>query len=246
MRLASYGYDVLIVTLLISAGLMAGGYFIEGLPILHYGVMALGLFLLLFTLYFFRDPNRTLPDEDPDRIVIAPADGKVFLLHDIVESDYLKGPGKLIAIFLSPLDVHVNRNPINGVVELKDYHKGEFVPAFKDKSSEVNERTHIGVNGKHIRLLMKQIAGTIARRIVCPLEIGTQVQIGERYGMIKFGSRTDLLVPPGLEILVKPGDKVVGGQTIICRIPVGYNMERELSATSKSSITNPEDLWQSE
>ena len=246
MRLASYGLDVLIVTLLISVGLIAGGFFVEGLPVLHYGLMALGLFLLLFTLYFFRDPNRTMPDEDLDRIIIAPADGKVFLLHDIVEPNYLKGPGKLIAIFLSPLDVHVNRNPINGVVELKDYHEGEFIPAFKDKSSEVNERTHIGVKGKHIRLLMKQIAGTVARRIVCPLEVGNQVQIGERYGMIKFGSRTDLLVPPGLEILVKPGDKVVGGQTIICRIPKGYNMERELSGAAKSNGTNSEDLWQSE
>lgn len=219
MKFARYGYDVLIITLLIALGLIIGGAFISEIPILRYGLILLGLFLGAFALYFFRDPDRPMPSEDPDRMVLSPADGKVFLVHNVEEKEYLKGPGTLIAIFLSPLDVHVNRNPISGTVEHKVYHKGKFVPAFKDKSSEVNERTHIGIRGERISLMMKQIAGSVARRIVCPLEPGDRVTIGERFGMIKFGSRTDIIVPPHVEVLVKPGDRVVGGETILCRIP---------------------------
>ena len=218
MKLTRYGTDILVVTLLIALGLIIAGAMLE-LPILRYGLMALGVLLAAFTLYFFRDPDRPLPDEAEDRIILSPADGKVFLVHSVDDSEYHKGPATLIAIFLSPLDVHVNRNPITGVVDHVAYHKGKFVPAFKDKSSELNERTHIGIKGEHFRVFMKQIAGSIARRIVCPLKVGDQVVMGERFGMIKFGSRTDLIVPPDLEVLVKPGDRVVGGKTIICRMP---------------------------
>lgn len=218
MKLARYGYDVLIVTLLISLGLIVTGALLE-FPILRYGLMALGVLLAAFTLYFFRDPDRPVPNEDEGRIVLSPADGKVFLVHDVEDREYHKGPAKLVAIFLSPLDVHVNRNPISGTVDHFVYHKGKFVPAFKDKSSEVNERTHIGIKGENFSLLMKQIAGSVARRIVCPLSVGDPVVMGERFGMIKFGSRTDVIVPPDMEILVKPGDRVVGGVTILCRLP---------------------------
>ncbi len=230
MKLARYGYDVLTISLSIAIAFMIGGIFLHRPVFLSVLLILIGIFFAAFTLYFFRDPDRDLPDEDLSRIVIAPADGKVFLVHDVEEPDYLKGPGKQVAIFLSPLDVHVNRNPISGVIEHKAYHKGQFVPAFKDKSSEINERTHIGVKGEHTKLMMKQIAGTIARRIVCPLEEGEKVTIGERYGMIKFGSRTDIIVPPDVEIMVKPGDRVVGGKTILCRIP-----ERGSSVVSDSN-----------
>ncbi|MGE3800533.1 MAG: phosphatidylserine decarboxylase family protein [Candidatus Kapaibacterium sp.] len=218
MKLTRYGLDVLVVTLLIALGLIIGGLLIE-LPVVRWGMVTLGLLLSAFTLYFFRDPERTLPSEADGRTVISPADGKVFLIHDVEDTEYHKGPAKLVAIFLSPLDVHVNRNPISGEVDHMVYHKGEFVPAFKDKSSEVNERTHIGIRGEHFRLMMKQIAGAVARRIVCPLQVGDPVKVGERFGMIKFGSRTDLILPPEMEILVKPGDRVVGGVTIISRMP---------------------------
>ena len=218
MKLTRYGLDVLVVTLLIAGGLIVGGLFVD-LPIIRWGLLALGVFLTLFTLYFFRDPDRELPAEVQDRGVISPADGKVFLVHDIEDTEYHKGPAKLIAIFLSPLDVHVNRNPISGTIDHMVYHEGKFVPAFKDKSSEVNERTHIGIQGEHFRLMMKQIAGSVARRIVCPLTVGDRVEIGERFGMIKFGSRTDLILPPEMELLVKPGDRVVGGETILCVMP---------------------------
>ena len=218
MKLTRYGLDVLVVTLLIALGLIIGGLLIE-LPVVRWGMVILGLLLSAFTLYFFRDPERTLPAGADGRTVISPADGKVFLIHDVEDTEYHKGPAKLVAIFLSPLDVHVNRNPISGEVDHMIYHKGEFVPAFKDKSSEVNERTHIGIRGEHFRLMVKQIAGAVARRIVCPLQVGDPVKVGERFGMIKFGSRTDLILPPEMEILVKPGDRVVGGVTIISRMP---------------------------
>lgn len=218
MKLARYGYDVLIITLLIAIGLIIGGTFVE-MFWLRAGMIALGFFLAIFTLWFFRDPERSLPAGIDDDAVISPADGKVFLVHDVHDTEYHKGPAKLIAIFLSPVDVHVNRNPISGTVDHFAYHKGKFTPAFKDKSSEVNERTHIGIQGRNFRLLMKQIAGTVARRIVCPLTVGDEVFVGERFGMIKFGSRTDLIVPPEMVVEVKPGDRVVGGVTVICRMP---------------------------
>ena len=219
MKLTRYGIDVLVVALLISVGLIVGGLLIE-LPVVRWGMVTLGLLLAAFTLYFFRDPERMLPSEAEERAVISPADGKVFLVHSVEDTEYHKGPATLVAIFLSPLDVHVNRNPISGTVDHMIYHKGKFVPAFKDKSSEVNERTHIGIKGDHFRVLMKQIAGSVARRIVCPLKVGDEVHMGERFGMIKFGSRTDLILPPEMEILVKPGDKVVGGVTVISRMPL--------------------------
>ncbi len=219
MKLSRYGLDVLVITLLVAVGMIIVGLFIE-LPVIRWGMVALGLLLTSFTLYFFRDPDRMLPSDAEELAVISPADGKVFLVHDVEDTEYHKGPAKLVAIFLSPLDVHVNRNPISGTVDHMEYHKGKFIPAFKDKSSEVNERTHIGIQGAHFRVLMKQIAGSVARRIVCPLKVGDRVEMGERFGMIKFGSRTDLILPPDMEILVKPGDRVVGGVTVICRMPV--------------------------
>ena len=218
MKFARYGTDILVISLLIALALILGGAFVDTFWIKGL-LMGLGLFFALFTLYFFRDPDRLLPADIDNNTVIAPADGKVFLVHDIVDNEYHKGPAMLIAIFLSPLDVHVNRNPISGTVDHMVYHKGKFTPAFKDKSSEVNERTHIGIKGKNFRLMMKQIAGSVARRIVCPLEVGDEVLIGDRFGMIKFGSRTDLIVPPDMVLEVKPGDRVVGGLTVICRMP---------------------------
>lgn len=218
MKFARYGLDILVISLLVALAFIILGAFLDILW-LRAGLIGFGVLFAAFTLYFFRDPERYLPEEIDDYTVIAPADGKVFLVHDVEDMEYHRGPARLVAIFLSPLDVHVNRNPISGTVDYMVYHKGKFTPAFKDKSAEVNERTHIGIQGKHFRLLMKQIAGSVARRIVCPLKVGDDVVIGDRFGMIKFGSRTDLILPPNAEILVKPGDRVVGGETVLCRMP---------------------------
>jgi phosphatidylserine decarboxylase len=137
----------------------------------------------------------------------------------MVDNEYLKGPAKQISIFLSPLNVHVNRIPVSGKIDYYQYIKGKYIVAFDDKASDINERTHIGIRNERIAILFKQIAGAVARRIVCEVKVGDTVHVGERFGMIKFGSRMDLIVPPNMKIEVGIGDIVVAGETVICRLP---------------------------
>jgi len=173
---------------------------------------------------FFRDPDRTLPAGYTDNQLVSPADGKIVVIEDIInkeENIFPKDePLKQISIFLSPLNVHVNRNPINGTVKYLKYIKGEYLVAFDNKSSERNERTEIGVenssNGS--KVLFKQIAGFVARRIVFDLSEGCRVIAGERFGMIKFGSRVDILIRRDSKILVKMDQMVTGGETIIAEL----------------------------
>lgn len=220
MKLTRYGTDVIIVTLLLALGIFVAGMFIDILA-LRILLILLAVLLTAFTLYFFRDPERTIPEGSGAALgtVLSPADGKVVVIRDVVDNEYLKGPAKQISIFLSPLNVHVNRAPISGVVDYFMYNTGQFVAAFHDKASELNERTHIGFANDRVRILIKQIAGAIARRIVCKINVGDKVAIGDRFGMIKFGSRTDLIVPPEMIVRVELGQMVVGGETIICHLP---------------------------
>jgi len=219
MKLTRYGYDVIVVMALVTIALIVVGLFVD-IVWLKAFLMALALFLAAFTLYFFRDPDRTLPVESRDEgIVISPADGKVVVIQDVIDDEYHHGPAKQISIFLSPLNVHVNRFPLSGTVDYYKYVKGKYVVAFHDKASELNERTHIGISNGRIKVLFKQIVGAVARRIVCNVKVGDQAQIGDRFGMIKFGSRMDLLVPPEMTIEVKVGDLVVAGVTVLCKLP---------------------------
>lgn len=186
-------------------------------------LIVLAVLILGFTLYFFRDPARTAPAGATDeRLVLAPADGKVVLIDENVhEPLYIDGPAKQISIFLSPLNVHVNRVPADGVVEYVNYVAGEYLVAWHPKASEKNERSEIGV--KHptgTKVLFKQIAGAVARRIVYHLKVGDKVVAGERFGIVKFGSRMDILVPPHVELRAEVGDRVVAGETILGRIPL--------------------------
>jgi phosphatidylserine decarboxylase len=220
MKLTRYGTDVIVVTLLLALGLFVAGMFIEILP-LRILLVLLSVLLAAFTVYFFRDPERAIPDGSGESggIVLSPADGKVVVVKDLVDEEYVKGPAKQISIFLSPLNVHVNRAPISGTVEHFQYNTGQFVAAFHDKASDLNERTHIGISNGRIRVLTKQIAGAIARRIVCRIGVGDTVAIGERFGMIKFGSRTDVIVPAEMIVDVTIGQMVVGGETVLCHLP---------------------------
>lgn len=219
MKLTRYGYDVIIVMALVTVGLVIVGLFVD-IVWLKALLMALALFFAAFTIYFFRDPERTLPaGSDDEGIVISPADGKVVVIQDVIDNEYHHGPAKQISIFLSPLNVHVNRFPLSGTIDYYKYVEGKYVVAFHDKASELNERTHIGISNRRIKVLFKQIAGAVARRIVCNVKVGDHVQIGDRFGMIKFGSRMDLLVPPDMEITVKIGDLVVAGVTVLCKVP---------------------------
>ncbi|MBI4853797.1 MAG: phosphatidylserine decarboxylase [Acidobacteria bacterium] len=169
--------------------------------------------LLIFVIYFFRDPDRTIPDGSD--IVVAPADGKVTKVTK-VNPDQVDSPS-LISIFLSPLDVHINRSPIAGRISEVNYVKGRFVPATREDASLINEQNVITIENGSVKIIMKQIAGIIARRCVLWKKAGETVALGERLGLIKFSSRTDLILPTEYKVLVKVGDRLEGGVTIIGR-----------------------------
>lgn len=172
-----------------------------------------------FTMYFFRDPART-PPEGSDLLVLAPADGKVVLVENVHEPLYLESRAKQVSIFLSPLNVHVNRAPADGVIEFDTYVPGQYLVAWHEKASELNERSQLGLRHPTGRkILFKQIAGAVARRVVYHITIGDTVEAGERFGIVKFGSRMDVLVPTDVEITISVGEKVRAGETIIGRIP---------------------------
>ena len=172
--------------------------------------VVLGAVALCF-LAFFRDPDRIAPVVPG--AVLAPADGRVIRVVEI--DDPWVGRSVRVSIFLSPLDVHVNRSPVAGLVEGVGHAAGRFLAAYRDEASELNERCTIALQGETARVGVTQIAGVLARRIVCRARQGDKLQAGERYGLIRFGSRTDLVVPQGTEIRVRVGDRVRGGETIM-------------------------------
>ena len=167
-----------------------------------------------FMAFFFRDPKREVP-RDRD-IVVAPADGRVTRVRAMQESG--EPSATLISIFLSPLDVHINRSPIAGEITNVSYTRGKFLIATDEKASLVNEQNALTIEGEMITVVCKQIAGVLARRIVCWKRAGERVALGERFGLIKFSSRTDILLPASVEVLVTEGKHVQGGTTIIGRI----------------------------
>lgn len=210
--ITKYGYSTVAVISLISFILITIGIYSNN-NILKFGLIVLSVLIMLFTLNFFRDPERITPNKE--NIIVSPADGKVLFVREIEDNRFLNGKAKVVAIFMSPLNVHVNRIPVSGKVEYIKYHPGEFIAAFEDKASEKNERNEIGINSKHGKVLFIQIAGFVARRIVSDLKIGDEVKIGERFGMIRFGSRVDVIVPPDWIEKVKKDDIVYAGETIL-------------------------------
>jgi len=168
------------------------------------------LLLTLFMAFFFRDPKR-VPPSDPD-VVVSPADGKVTRITSGSDSS------TVISIFLSPFDVHINRSPIRGKIVDVLYSPGKFLMATNEKASLVNEQNALTIQGEKITVVCKQIAGILARRIVCWKVEGDSLGLGERFGMIKFSSRTDVLLPANVRVMVKEGDRVRGGTTVIGRI----------------------------
>ena len=170
----------------------------------------LGLAALL-SVGFFRDPDRT-PPEVPGA-VLAPADGRVREIREV--RDPFVGEAVRVSIFLSPLDVHVNRSPLAALVAEVEFHPGRFLAAYRPEASEENERCRIALQGESARVTVTQIAGIVARRVVCRVRPGDKLRAGERFGLIRFGSRTDLFMPRGTEIRCQSGDKVRGGETIM-------------------------------
>jgi phosphatidylserine decarboxylase len=166
-----------------------------------------------FCLWFFRDPERAAPDGDG--LVISPADGKVVAVVAEREERFLHAPTTRVSIFMSPLDVHVNRNPVSGVVEAVQHTNGKFTAAFKDKASLDNERNAVVLRSGERRYLMVQIAGALARRIVCHVAPGDRVERGARFGMIMFGSRVDVYLPEGVVPRVRNGERVRAGVSVL-------------------------------
>ena len=176
-------------------------------------VAALALALALFMAYFFRDPERVSPSETG--IVVSPADGKVMVVERVDPND--PASPTQVSIFLSPMDVHINRAPIAGTIEAVVYKAGEFRVASKKIASEVNEQNVITIANPELRIVARQIAGILARRIVCWKQAGDHVALGERIGLMKFSSRMDVVMPAGVEVLCHVGERVVGGITVIGR-----------------------------
>jgi phosphatidylserine decarboxylase len=214
--ITKYGYDVFFtVTVICALAIVLSLYFVEP-KILRYSVVSVAAILLGLTVNFFRDPERTTPAGE--NLVIAPADGKIIALRQAEEKEFLESGSTMISIFMSPLNVHVNRNPISGTVKHLRYVEGEYFAAFEDKASERNEQMIIGIEHPKGKVLFKQIAGFIARRIVCTLKPGETVRVGERFGMIKFGSRVDVFVPAKAAVRAKVGDLTVAGETVLAEL----------------------------
>lgn len=177
------------------------------------------LLLVVFLVYlnFFKNPNRSIEQIEED-IILAPADGKVVVIERVIETEFLKTEVTQVSIFMNPLNVHVNRNPVSGVVKFFKYHPGKFMPAWEPKSSTENERTTTVYENKNGLLLMRQIAGALAKRIVWYIKEGDQVNQGADMGFIKLGSRVDLFIPDNFEILVGLDQKSIGNRTVIAKL----------------------------
>jgi phosphatidylserine decarboxylase len=185
-------------------------------PLLSWLVFFVTLFLLLFLISFFRIPNRTLTINDGQ--IIAPADGKVVVIEETVDEEYFQEKRLQVSVFMSPANVHVNRNPISGEVVYNQYHKGKYLVAWHPKSSTENERHSIVIKKGTTEILVKQIAGALAKRIENYLQVGQQVKQTEEMGFIKFGSRVDMLLPVGTKINVQLNQVVRGGVTVIATL----------------------------
>ncbi len=178
---------------------------------------ALWAALTVFVIFFFRDPERTA-NISPGEL-LSPADGTIIAIKPVEFNEHLNGPATRVSIFLSVFNVHVNRIPTDGTIDYVKYNRGKFLAAFNEKASLENEQTEIGMTTTDgHRLVFKQIAGLIARRIVCRLEKGDEVHGGERFGLIRFGSRVDVIVPAETDIRVAIGDHVKGGETILAKL----------------------------
>ena len=207
MKFAPEGYPFILV---VGSATAAVAY-VAGLSF-----ALLPLLLTLFMCYFFRDPERVIPSERD--VFVSPADGKVFLIRDVKESQYLHKDMKEISIFMSPLDVHVNRAPSNGTVKKVKHNKGRFAAAYKENSSITNENIEMVLETSHGDILVRQVAGFVARRAVCRKKEGDRLVRGERYGMIKFSSRLDIYLPQSVTLEVKLGDRVKAGETVLAKV----------------------------
>lgn len=217
MTIHKEGYtSIAIVVLLVFVANALIHYFVPGNTWIVWLTYALSFLLFVAILQFFRNPKRLITTDE--NLILCPADGKVVVIEEVEETEYFQDKRLQVSIFMSPVNVHINRNPVSGLVTFFRYHPGKYLVAWHPKSSTLNERTTIAVRteqGKEV--LFRQIAGAMARRIVWYVEEGASVQQGKEFGFIKFGSRVDIFLPLNAKIAVKIGDKVSGGLTVLGR-----------------------------
>ena len=214
MRFAKDGIPVIVAVLFFALILVTAGWLINNIFSVFLYLFAVSL--SIFSLYFFRDPERTIPAGDN---ILAPADGKIISIEPVLEDTWLFDRAVQITIFLSLGDVHVNRYPVSGKVEHVAYFPGKYLVAWHPKASSLNERAEFGIkHSSGLRIFYRQITGFVARRIIFHTKEGDTVKAGDRFGIMRFGSRMDILVPQDMKLLVKKGDRTVGGETVIAKL----------------------------
>lgn len=213
MTLHREGFKIIFYTLLILVGLNGILEYLGPDTWYTKTVEILSLIFFILIVQFFRNPKRITPNDD--NAIIAPADGKVVVIEEVDETEYIKGKCRQISIFMSPVNVHVNRYPVSGDVLYEKYHPGKYLVAWHPKSSTENERTTVVVAHKNGNVLFRQIAGALAKRIVCYAKVGDKASAGAEFGFIKFGSRIDIYLPLEAKVNVKLNQKTTGGETII-------------------------------
>lgn len=208
------GHQSILITLFVVVALFMGAEYVTSNQIIQYLIYGVALFLLVIILQFFRNPKRYTAQNENH--IIAPVDGKVVVIEEVFEKEYFKEKRLQVSIFMSPINVHVTRYALSGLVKFSKYHPGKFLVAWHPKASEENERTTIVVENKTFgEILYRQIAGALAKRIVNYAKEGTQVVQGTDAGFIKFGSRVDLFLPLETKLDIKLNDVVKGGETIV-------------------------------
>lgn len=207
MKIDRAGFPFIAGALVPAAALVFAGHALWALPF---------VLIAAFFAYFFRDPERAIPSGDG--LVVSPADGRVMIAGPSDGRWSPPGQWKQVAIFLSPMDVHMNRTPVEGRVTRVEYRRGKFLPAYRDAAND-NELNEVWVDRGGQPVIFRQVVGILARRIVCRVHEGEQLERGQRIGLMKFGSRMDVFLPMEAELLVNVGEHVVGGETVLARIP---------------------------
>lgn len=219
--ITNYGLDNFLIMIAVGVVSIAIGLVFRTNLFILIPLLLIGTFLILLAIWFFRDPPRKIPIEaiNNPRLIISPADGKIMEIVEDIEPYYINGKSKRITIFLSPLDVHVNRVPISGIIRFFKFIDGKKIVASLPEASAENQQTLFGIENEFGKILFKQIVGILARRLVWDIKVGDTVQVGQKFGMMKFGSRMDIHIPINSEIKIKINDKVTAGITNIAILP---------------------------
>ena len=209
------GAKIILITLILVVAVIFASDLIA-IQWLRIGLIILALVFLVLILQFFRNPKRLA--DNSDNHILAPVDGKVVVIEEVYEPEYFQDKRLMVSIFMSPINVHVTRYPVNGVVKYSKYHPGKYLVAWHPKASEENERTTVVINNRiYGEIMYRQIAGALARRIINYAKEGMRAVQGKDAGFIKFGSRVDIYLPLGTEVNVKLGEKAIGAKTVICK-----------------------------